>query len=81
VLDDALRARQQGVLATLPALLETHFKRLRRADEDAGAARHATPPRAPWLTVFRKDMQRLLLAELDLRLQPVQGLIDALRTP
>jgi hypothetical protein len=81
VLDDALRARQQGVLATLPALLETHFKRLRRADEDAGAAPHATPPRAPWLTVFRKDMQRLLLAELDLRLQPVQGLIDALRTP
>lgn len=33
-----------------------------------------------WLDVFRKDMQSVLLAELDVRLQPVEGLLAALRT-
>ncbi|WP_345816018.1 DUF3348 domain-containing protein [Paraburkholderia sp. PREW-6R] len=32
-----------------------------------------------WLEVFRKDMQSVLLAELDVRFQPVEGLLDALR--
>ncbi len=32
-----------------------------------------------WLDVFRKDMQSLLLVELDLRLQPIEGLLAALR--
>jgi hypothetical protein len=32
-----------------------------------------------WLTAFRKDMQSVLLAELDIRFQPVQGLLAALR--
>lgn len=31
-----------------------------------------------WLASFRKDLHELLQAELDLRLQPVEGLIDAL---
>ncbi|HCB41034.1 MAG TPA: DUF3348 domain-containing protein, partial [Gammaproteobacteria bacterium] len=31
-----------------------------------------------WLQQFRKDVQALLLAELDLRLQPVLGLVEAL---
>jgi hypothetical protein len=30
-------------------------------------------------SVFRKDMQAVLLAELELRLQPIEGLLDALR--
>jgi hypothetical protein len=29
--------------------------------------------------VFRKDMQSVLLAELDIRFQPVEGLLAALR--
>ncbi|WP_186223259.1 DUF3348 domain-containing protein [Burkholderia gladioli] len=32
-----------------------------------------------WLDTFRKDMQSVLLAELDLRFQPVGGLLAALR--
>jgi len=42
---------------------------------------HATPasPDAAWLDVFRKDMQSVLLAELDVRFQPVEGLLAALR--
>ena len=41
----------------------------------------ATPPVTPgaWLDVFRKDMRSVLLAELDVRLQPVEGLLAALR--
>jgi hypothetical protein len=30
-----------------------------------------------WLTRFCNDMQMLLLAEMDLRLQPTMGLIEA----
>ncbi|HEX7936672.1 MAG TPA: DUF3348 family protein, partial [Paraburkholderia sp.] len=48
----------------------------------AAAAAAAAQPSAPgaWLDVFRKDMQSVLLAELDVRLQPVEGLLAALRT-
>ncbi|MBT2789711.1 DUF3348 domain-containing protein [Paraburkholderia strydomiana] len=47
---------------------------------DAGPTpAHAVAPNA-WLDVFRKDMQSVLLAELDVRLQPVEGLLAALRT-
>ena len=31
-----------------------------------------------WLALFRKDLRAVLLAELALRLQPVEGLIAAL---
>jgi len=34
---------------------------------------------APWLDVFRDDMRSVLLAELDVRLQPIEGLLSALR--
>jgi len=68
----ALAPREQAQLALMPALLEKLYTRLRSASPGAGAA--------PWLPAFRHDMQRLLLAELDLRLQPAEGLLDALRT-
>ncbi|HEX7684670.1 MAG TPA: DUF3348 domain-containing protein [Trinickia sp.] len=63
--------------------------------EDArqNAAPEANPARAamhsadsptvkdgPWLDVFRKDMQSVLFAELEIRFQPVEGLRAALRT-
>jgi len=37
------------------------------------------PVSLPWLDHFRRDMNALLLAELELRLQPVEGLLDASR--
>ncbi|RYF59210.1 MAG: DUF3348 family protein, partial [Comamonadaceae bacterium] len=39
------------------------------------------PPILPgtWLNTFREDMQSVLLAELDIRLHPAQGLMAALR--
>ncbi|KRC86064.1 hypothetical protein D3C87_437100 [compost metagenome] len=41
------------------------------------AAVAATP--GAWLDTFRNDMRSVLLAELDVRLQPVEGLLAALR--
>ncbi|NVJ12466.1 DUF3348 family protein, partial [Myxococcus sp. AM001] len=40
----------------------------------------ATPSTSrAWLDAFRKDMQSVLLAELDVRFQPIDGLLAALR--
>jgi len=83
VMERVLGAREQSLLATVPALLEAHFERLRQAEETRLAAAQAAgepvsvPPGA-WLGEFRKDMQNVLLAELDLRFQPVEGLLAAL---
>lgn len=39
-----------------------------------------TAPVVPlWLATFRRDMRSVLLAELDIRLQPIEGLLAALR--
>ncbi|AGK50431.1 hypothetical protein BTI_3760 [Burkholderia thailandensis MSMB121] len=47
---------------------------------DANAAKNtAAPAPGAWLDAFRKDMQSVLLAELDVRFQPVEGLLAALR--
>lgn len=81
VMERALAERERSLLANLPVLLAGHFERLR----DAGQQAEAEQPPAPgapgaWLEVFRKDMRSVLLAELDVRLQPVEGLLAALRT-
>lgn len=67
VMEQVLGAHEQRLLATVPVLLEKHFERLRQADGPG------------WPDVFCKDMQGVLFAELDIRLQPVEGLLDALR--
>lgn len=71
VMEQSLGARERSLLSSVPVLLERYFERLRRSNEDAEC--HA------WHTQFAKDVQGVLLAELDLRLQPVEGLLDALR--
>jgi Protein of unknown function (DUF3348) len=54
--------------------LRLHMKQLLEAAEtDEPAPRSAT-----WLKPLQEDMRTALLAELDLRLQPVLGLIEAL---
>jgi hypothetical protein len=80
VMEQALEAREHSLLATVPAMLEKHFKRLRQAAEPAPEAPdvEAVPP--GWLEVFHQDIRDLLLAELDFRFQPVDGLLEALRS-
>jgi hypothetical protein len=85
VMERALSPREQTLLASVSALLGEHFERLRQAG-DATVADEPVPQDQPaaaagaWLDVFRSDMQGLLLAELDLRFQPVEALLAALRT-
>jgi hypothetical protein len=69
VMEQALGGHEQRLLAGVPALLERHFARLCRPEAPAQG-----------LCAFRQDMQAVLLAELDVRLQPVDGLLEALRT-
>ncbi|MDX3905151.1 MAG: DUF3348 domain-containing protein [Pigmentiphaga sp.] len=86
VMERVLGAQERNLLAAVPGLLEGHFERLRRAGEetaDAGEGPAPSPQAAAgpvrWLDAFRQDMQQLLMAELDFRLQPVEGLAAALR--
>ncbi|RKT22522.1 uncharacterized protein DUF3348 [Paraburkholderia sp. RAU2J] len=88
VMERALSERERNLLASVPGLLAGHFERLRAAEEQALAAAQTAEasedavPVTPgaWLDVFRKDMQSVLLAELEVRFQPVEGLLAALRT-
>ncbi|PRX36644.1 uncharacterized protein DUF3348 [Paraburkholderia sp. BL18I3N2] len=71
---ERLRAAELAALAAAEASDEA------TGDTDSNIASNAAAlaPGA-WLNVFRKDMQSVLLAELDIRLQPVEGLLAALR--
>ncbi|WP_312429338.1 DUF3348 domain-containing protein [Achromobacter sp.] len=127
IMDRALLPKERALLGAIPKLLQTHFERLRKAEEAALAAAQAeaaaeaqaladapadaaseadgnakadgdakvaavdaAPAKAAaaapaitagaWLDTFRADMRAVLLAELDVRLQPVEGLLAALRT-
>lgn len=71
VMEQALGARERSLLQAVPALLDKHFKRLAKTEPE-----HLP---GPWLDIFHQDMQAVLLAELDLRLQPIEGLLEALR--
>lgn len=62
-LEDMLAPRAQTLLPALAGLIERRFEQL-RVDEQ--------------LDNFEKDWRQALLAELELRLEPVAGLIDAL---
>ncbi len=85
IMERSLGARERSLLASVPGLLGAHFERLRAAaaQADAADAADAAPTsssaRATWLDTFRKDMQGVLLAELEVRFQPVEGLLAALR--
>jgi hypothetical protein len=74
VMEQALSARERGLLANVPALLGKHFERLKSAHASLQTSAAHT-----WLDVFRKDLQSVLLAELDVRFQPIEGLLAALR--
>jgi len=79
VMEQVLAAREHSLLAGVPALLEKHFNRLSRDGAATAPEPSGEPQPAEWLHVFRKDMKSVLLAELDLRFQPIEGLLEALR--
>jgi len=78
IMERSLSLHERRLLGTIPGMLEGHFERLRQAARDA--ADPDTPAAAaPWLAAFRADMRSVLRAELDIRLQPIEGLLAALR--
>jgi hypothetical protein len=89
IMERSLGARERGLLASVPALLGARFERLRAAQQAAQQAAEgpaaqaggesAAPTPGAWLDGFRKEMQSVLLAELDVRFQPAEGLLAALR--
>jgi len=71
VMEQVLAPHESRLLATVPLVLQKHFERLRKS------APGDEPPR--WLDGFGRDMREVLMAELDLRFQPIDGLLEALR--
>jgi hypothetical protein len=85
VMERVLSVREHNLLATVPGLLAGHFARLRESEQQLieaaqSAGQGATVTPGAWLNAFREDMRCVLLAELEVRLQPVEGLLAALRT-
>lgn len=87
VMDEVVGAQERVLLASVPGLLQPRFDQLRKAGEpkaaqaDTTAAAPEPSPPGPWFNHFLQDMRALLLAELDLRLQPAEGLLATQRTP
>ncbi|MBC7699555.1 MAG: DUF3348 domain-containing protein [Massilia sp.] len=65
VMDQVIGGREQRLMSTVPVLLEKRFEQLRRAQPDG------------WHDTFRQEWQDVLLAEMNVRLQPVVGLMEA----
>jgi hypothetical protein len=78
-----LRDRERQLLSKVPVLLKKRFEKLFNAHQQKLV--DTQQPDNPagwmqtggWLARFCKDMQMLLLAEMELRLQPTMGLIEA----
>lgn len=69
VMEKMLGGREQKLLSAVPVLFEKRFEHLRQA--------HAQDESSPWRAAFCQEWQKVLLAELDVRLQPVMGLMEA----
>jgi uncharacterized lipoprotein YmbA len=72
-LGEMLGGREQRLLVGLPNFLRARFMTLRQA-----AAASDTPHDLRWLLGFNTELEQTLLAELEHRLQPVVGMIEAM---
>lgn len=83
IFEKALVQRERNLLASIPALLAKRFTQRYQehlaslADAAGDTPEHWAAP-GSWLEAFCRDAQSVLLAELELRLSPVTGLIAAL---
>jgi hypothetical protein len=83
-LERILRDRESKLLSKVPVLLKKRFEQLFKAHQQMLVDTQQTDNPAgwtqagAWLARFCNDMQMLLLAEVELRLQPTVGLIEAL---
>lgn len=81
VFEGMLSERESKLLSRLPGLLAQRFEQLHQTHPPAEAAHAGNAslgmPPGTWLARFGHELQTVLLAELDLRLQPTVGLIEA----
>jgi Protein of unknown function (DUF3348) len=83
VMEQMLGGREKKLLSTVPVLLERRFGHLRKTHQlGLTAAQQQDDPAlrgqpGGWLDLFGKELQEVLLAELEVRMQPVVGLIEA----
>ncbi len=82
VFEQALAGHEQQLLSALPSMLMRRAAVLRAADRDAPTGTSSAAPNQSALSGWRAqlwdELQRALHAELDLRLQPVLGLLETL---
>ena len=83
VLDQSLAVHTRKLFNVIPKLLEQRFKLLlqNHLEKNGGAVDDDSGPwleQGGWLAFFYHDMRELLLAEFDVRLQPILGLLEAL---
>lgn len=77
---DTLAAHTRKAFAVIPKLLAKRFEHLLEEHQQGALPLEEDQNQkpAPWLKTLRSDMQGLLLAELEVRLLPVLGLIEAI---
>lgn len=84
VFDRSLCERERKLFSKVPALLEKRFEHWRPAHPQAPADTAEADNldidmnAGPWLAHFWQEFQAVMLAELDARLEPTLGLIEAL---
>lgn len=69
-LEQTLTKREKLLLSKIPALLEQRFMHLKRHHDDGA---HVDG----WLDSFEREFRALLLAEMNFRMEPIMGLIEA----
>ena len=72
LMEQVVGVQERSLLAGVPGMLEPRFEQARRSSSTEVVT---VAPR--WLETFYQDARALLLAELDLRLQPLEGLLAA----
>lgn len=85
LIEDSLLVQTNKLFRVIPSILEQRFHQL-LASYQHGQQQGEVIDRPPeswlaaggWLQLFYQDQRELLLAELDVRLQPVFGLLEAL---
>ena len=75
-LETAFGAREADLLASIPGQLEACFRGLYQAHQAALIERPRADDSARWLNEFYQRMQAVLLAEVEMRLLPLQAMID-----
>jgi hypothetical protein len=77
VIEQALVLPMQSLTSAVPRLLERYFRHVQLPTSAASVPSNAPPA---WLNAYLKEQEKVLLAELDFRFQPIEGLMAALQS-